>query len=211
MSWCNPSPFPKAVLAEASRIAPGRRTSSDGICGDIAHQHEVSDHNPVRGIPHAVDISQSTPGSPFWQPHFQVFDAHLYGLLIAGRIKAGTEKRVKYLVSNYGHGDVIFDPSVSMTWRSNATGSSHESHLHVSFNYNFLTEQSTAPFFAPHTTEPDMPLNTADLNAIRDIVKQELDKGTGGSSMSPPGDTIVDVVKHYTSGIAADVKALLSR
>lgn len=143
---CTPSAFPHAVLAEASRISSRRRTSSDGICGDAAHAARDSDHNPdSRGIPHAVDISQSTPGAPFWEPGFGVFDAHTYGFAIASRMRAGVETRVKYLVSFLAGHDVIFDPAVSMTWRPNDTGTEHASHLHVSFTV--AAEQSIAPFF----------------------------------------------------------------
>lgn len=143
---CTPSAFPRSVLAEASRISPRRRTSSDGICGDARHAAENSDHNPdSRGIPHAVDISQSTPGAPFWLPTYGIFDAHTYGFAIAGRMRAGVETRVKYLVSFLAGHDVIFDPAVSMTWRPNATGTEHASHLHVSFTD--AAENSTAPFF----------------------------------------------------------------
>lgn len=198
---CTPSPFPLAVLAEATRISPTRRTTSDGICGDPAHQAEVSDHDPdARGIPHAVDISQSMPGAPFWTPAYGQFDAHAHGLLIAARIVAGTEHRVKYLVSNYGHGDVIFDPVVSLTWRPNATGDQHQSHLHVSFLSEPWVEQSTAPLFqAALPPEEDMPLNAADIQAIRDIVQQELEAAVGGASLTPPDAhaTVADVVKHY--------------
>ncbi len=152
---CTPSAFPLAVLAEATRISPHRRTSSDGICGDAAHQATHSDHNPdARGIPHAVDISQSTPGAPFWLPSYGLFDAHAYGWVIAERMKAGTETRVKYLVSFLNGHDVIFDPAVSMTWRLNATGTEHASHLHVSFDYTLAAENSTAPFFLPATPTP---------------------------------------------------------
>lgn len=162
MAWCTPSPFPLAVLAEATRICPTRRgapghgISSDGICGDRAHQAEISDHNPDgRGIPHAVDISQSTPGAPYWQPGLGIFDAHAYGFLIAQRIAAGTERRVKYLVSFNGHVDIIFDPSVSLTWRQNgAPKQDHASHLHVSFLSGTAVENSTAPFFGSTTPAP---------------------------------------------------------
>lgn len=135
------------VLAEATAIAPARNRASDGICGDARHNGEISDHNAdPRGIPHAVDITQDA----------EHFDAHAYGLQIAGRILSGVERRVKYLVSNYGHGDVIF---IDGHWGPNATGDEHVSHLHVSFNYDPATELSTAPLFgAVHPPPPPAPL-----------------------------------------------------
>lgn len=157
MSDCHPSAFPQAVLAEASRISPRRRTTSDGICGDSEHRARVSDHNPdSRGIPHAVDISQSTPGSPYWDPKYSVFDAHAYGDQIASRMLTGSERRVKYLVSFRNGHDQIFDPAVSLDWRPNATGTEHASHLHVSFTVG--AEQSVAPFLAYAPPAPPTPL-----------------------------------------------------
>lgn len=153
---CHAPPFASAVLAEATRISPRRRTSSDGVCGDAAHQARVSDHNPSgpHKYAHAVDISQSTPGSPYWDPKYSVFDAHAYGLQLAAAFVQGRgDGRIKYLVSNYGKGDVIFDPSVSLSWRPNATGNEHSNHLHVSFTV--AAEQSTAPFF--HAAPPPPP------------------------------------------------------
>lgn len=49
--------------------------------------------------------------------------------------------------------------------------------------------------------EDDM-LNAADIEAIRQIVKQEVEACIGGASLSPPDAhaTVVDVVKHYSSG-----------
>ncbi|HEX4489671.1 MAG TPA: hypothetical protein VH914_00550 [Acidimicrobiia bacterium] len=164
---CNPSPFPLAVLAEATRISPRRRgaplwhgvNSSDGSCGDATHATRESDHNPdARGIPHAVDISQSTPGAPYWDPKYGLFDAHAYGFEIAQPMRSGEETRVKYLVSFLAGHDVIFDPAVSMAWRENGTGTEHASHLHVSFTV--ATEQSTAPLFraaAPPPLPPPPP------------------------------------------------------
>lgn len=203
---CTPSAFPLAVLAEATRISPHRRgvpgygKSSDGICGDAAHRAEISDHDPdARGIPHAVDISQSMPTAPFWQPelHPDQFNAHAYGEAIAQRMWSGQEARVKYLVShNYATGNAkVCEPN--RAWHDQP-GDNHASHLHVSFTV--AAESSTAPFFgnvAP--PEVDMPLNAADIEAIRQIVKQQMEACIGGGSLEPPDAhaTVVDVVKHY--------------
>lgn len=189
---CTPSAFPLSVLAEASRISPRRRTSSDGICGDARHAAENSDHNPdSRGIPHAVDISQSTPGAPFWLPTYGIFDAHTYGFAIAGRMRAGVETRVKYLVSFLAGHDVIFDPAVSMTWRPNATGTEHASHLHVSFTD--AAEQSTAPFFAvdaqpapPIHVPPPVTVDLGDATMQFTDISMQLDN-LGNGHVPVPG------------------------
>ncbi len=156
---CIPSAFPKAVLAEASRIAPGRRVSSDGICGDASHRSSGGDHvADWRGIPHAVDVSQSVPGAPFWDSRFQVFDAHRLARAVAAR----RDPRVKYLVIGQPYGpDLIWDPSVSLTWRQNGSyKTDHRSHLHVSFTVG--AEQSTAPFFEVG----DPPVTDAEIQKV---------------------------------------------
>lgn len=201
---CNTPPFAHAVLAEADKLVPGRRRSSDGTCGDAAHRAEISDHNPSgpNCYCHAVDISQSTPGSPYWDPKYAVFDAHAYGWEIGRRMIAGTEKRVKYLVSFNGQVDVILNLAVSSNWRVNGTPKQdHASHLHVSFMP--AAEQSVAPFLA-YAAPPVPPsgdeVTPADIELIRQVMKQTIEEAIGGASMTPPDPhaTVVDVVKHYT-------------
>lgn len=189
------------MLAEATRISPGRRKSSDGACGDAAHAAEVSDHNPSgpNNYCHAVDVSQSTPGAPFWLPTYGQFDAHAYARQIAAR----RDPRVKYIVIGQPNGpDIIWAPDHD--WRQNGSyKTDHRSHAHFSFWSIPAVEQSTAPFFGtPKPPEEDMPLNAADAKMIRDIVKQELHAILGGDSLVPPipePQTIAKVIKHYTT------------
>lgn len=190
---CHPSAFPQHVLAEATAIAPGRNKLSDGICGDPAHAQRVSDHNPdPRGVPHAIDITQDVLR----------FDAHRYGLVLAQAFIDGHgDQRIKYLVSNYGHGDVIFDPAVSLSWRSNPTGNEHVSHLHVSFHYTPAVEQSTAPFFHP---EDDMPLNAADMALINAALKDIGDRIV--ASIAADINGAVDRIAALEKTIAATAK-----
>lgn len=181
---CHPSAFPLACLAEATRIAPLRNRASDGICGDAHHATEISDHNPAppNGVPHAFDVTQDPAH----------FDAHAYGLDIAARVIAGTERRVKYLVSNYGHGDVIFDPSVSHLWWPNPTGNAHASHLHVSFLYDPGVEQSTAPFF-----ELEEPVTQAEIEAVAAEVVRQLTVRDPVTHLSKIGEEVVHVFGGY--------------
>lgn len=164
---CHPTAFPLHVRAEADAIAPNRNRQSDGICGDEAHAQRVSDHNPdPRGVPHAVDLTQDPAH----------FDAHAYGLRLAGAFVAGHgDGRIKYLVANFGRGDVIFDPAVSLSWRPNAS-TGHETHLHVSFHYSPAVEQSTAPFFhtAPPVSEDEV--TPADYAKIEGLFKEYADR-----------------------------------
>lgn len=200
---CHPSPFPLAVLAEASRIAPHRRTSSDGICGDERHAAEVSDHNPdSRGIPHAVDVSVD-PG---------VFDPRDY----LDAIVARGDPRLKYIVANFSGWrglpntlpDVIWDPSVALSWRQN--GSFKRDHAispHVHFSFTVAAEQSTTPLFGasgpPAPPAPPPPPITTDLGAadvkITDIT-MNLD-GAGNGHVPVKGVKAGQVVA--VTGIAA--------
>jgi hypothetical protein len=140
MSW-TAAPALTAILHDADRVAPGRSHASDGTVGDLTHQSQgaQSDHNPdANGVVHACDVTNDPAH----------FDSWHWGQVVADRIKAGQEHRVKYLVSNDGTKDVIFNPSVSMTWRQNGTvKQEHTSHLHVSILYTAAAENDTTPFF----------------------------------------------------------------
>src|SRR6476660_3424669 len=56
--WCKPAPSCRKALDDATAKWPDRRTDSDGICGDAAHQERTSDHNPdASGYAHAFAMS----------------------------------------------------------------------------------------------------------------------------------------------------------
>jgi hypothetical protein len=135
-------PFLHAIIDDANRVAPGRNKATDGILPDARHlaQGVASDHNPdARGICHAVDVTNDPAhGMNTWA----------WGQIIADRIKSGAETRVKYVVSNNGTVDVIFNPSISMVWRQNGSPKQeHRSHLHTSILSTPEAENSTAPYF----------------------------------------------------------------
>lgn len=151
MAWY-PAPFIKHILLEANRRWPTRSRASDGIIGDATHTAQVSDHNPdPSGCVHAVDITHDPAHG---------FDAWREAQQIAVRIALGKDTRIKYLVSFDGYKDVIFNPSVSMTWRQNGTTPKreHASHLHVSIRYDFASETSRSDLFVavPPTPVPEM-------------------------------------------------------
>lgn len=166
---CRVPPFADAVLAEATRLSPTRRRSSDGCCADAAHYQTGGDHVPSgpNNYAHAVDVSHSVPGAPFWQSHYGRFDAMAYALKIAAR----RDPRVKYMVANFGGPDMIWNPSVSHLWRQNGSAKyDHRSHLHVSFTV--AAEQSTAPFFAPEDDMTPEELRK-ELTNFRALVKSD--------------------------------------
>lgn len=154
-----------AIRRDADRVAPGRSHASDGTIGDQAHAASTSDHNPApgTGIVHAVDITNDPAHG---------MDTWAWAQRVADRIRSGQERRVKYLVSNDGQKDVIFNPSVSPTWRQNGSvKQDHRSHLHVSILYTMTAESDTTPFFVgPGTPTPPTEglfVNAADIDLIR--------------------------------------------
>lgn len=206
-----------SITAEANRIAPKRRKSSDGMLGDAAHRAEVSDHNPdARGVVHAVDVSQSMPGLPYWESGMDEFDVWQYAYDIAhAYISASPAVRVQrwpwlatggYMVWFDGTKDIIFDPSVSLTIRQNGsfkTAHGDAPHTHFSIGHNAQSENDTQPIFAATAAPPD----PEDLDMTEDelvkILRRELAAFLGGASTVPKTDTVVDVVKHYATAILA--------
>lgn len=139
------------ILLDANRVAPRRSHATDGIIGDATHAASVSDHNPdTDGGVHACDITHDPAGG---------FDAWAWAHVVAQRIIEGKEHRVKYLVSNSGTGpDMIFNPSVSLTWRQNGSyKTEHRSHLHVSILYTDAAEQDVSDFFVAPGQDPQAP------------------------------------------------------
>lgn len=134
-----------AAEAEADRIAPRRRRTSDGSIGDAAHRARPSDHNPSGGWVHALDLSHDPAGG---------FDAHAHARQIAAR----RDPRIKYLISNRQ----IWNPSVSPHWRPYTGPNGHTSHVHISLRATDAARNDTSPWFGaaipfpspPTTTEP---------------------------------------------------------
>jgi hypothetical protein len=161
-------------LADANRVAPNRSKASDGIIGDATHSASVSDHNPdPRGVVHAVDVTNDpAAGMSGW----------FWANIVAQRIIAGKERRVKYLVSNDGTHDKIFNPAVSYTWRNNNAegGQSHRSHLHVSILYTPAAEGDITNFFvlggpAPGAPAP-VPIPVQESPDVSNTVYYAIDK-----------------------------------
>lgn len=204
--------FPRrltTITSEANKIAPNRRKSSDGMLGDARHRAAGGDHNPDgAGKVHAVDISQSMPGTPYWEDRFQQFDVHAYQRHIAASyVSLSIATRAArwpwladggFMVGFDGVKDVIFNPSVSFAWRQNGFAKSdHANHGHFSIGHTVRSETDTQPIFSSTTEDDD---DMPSIEEIRQVVKQELEKAIGGASMTPPDAhaTVVDVVKQYT-------------
>ncbi len=175
-----------SILREASSIAPHRRVSSDGTIGDLAHRQEKSDHNPdpVTGIVHAVDVSESMPGTPYWNPMFDEFDVWAYAWKIVGQYQAATPAvRAQrwpwlfdggYMVWFDTHRgvDVIYDPAVSPVVRQNgAAKQDHNQHCHFSIGHTTRSEQDTQPIFSNPVPEEEM--TDAEREAFRAEIKSD--------------------------------------
>lgn len=173
-------PFCKAIRAEATAIAPGRDTRTDGAVR--TRKGPPSDHyadgkNPgAPGPVHAVDITHDPAH----------FDAHWHAEQIRQRCEIGVERRVKYLVSHdfAARSDRIASPSLKLTpgagfgkrwqWRKQSSRT-HANHLHISIVYEPWAENSTAPIFtaAPAPPEPARPWPKeweADVPKASDVV-----------------------------------------
>lgn len=95
---------------------PNRLRTSDGTIGDRAHAARASDHNPRRGVVHALDLTHSPTRG---------FDAHA----MAERIRVSKDPRVSYVISN---GRIFSSTKSPWTWRRYAGSNPHRSHVHVS-------------------------------------------------------------------------------
>lgn len=172
-SGCKTPPIAYAMWAEATVDGPGRRRTSDGACPSPEHikQNPTSDHNPKEPTcdAHAVDVSQSPQ-----------FDSHRWAFILAAQYVAASPAErarrffwLKYIVSFNGVHDIIFDPSVSLTWRLNGTGTEHSNHTHYS-----ITEKGLAylgPFWVTAATGGgDEPVTPQDIQAVGRYVVNEL-------------------------------------
>jgi hypothetical protein len=102
---------------EFNLLNPKRDHTSDGWIGDVAHQAEVSDHNPdKRGLVHAIDVDKDG------------LEVNKIVSYLVSRCKAGAEKRLKYIIWNR----TIW--SAAYGWKARAyTGvNPHTHHFHIS-------------------------------------------------------------------------------
>lgn len=160
-------PLLKAILAEATALAPDRSKRSDGTIGDRAHAARTSDHNPDKttGIVHAVDVTHDPAGG---------FDSYHYAEIVRLKCEAGRETRVKYLVSHDpgARHDILASAKTSWKWRKHTTGSAHANHLHISIASGEKVEQSTAPLFVDAVLRPPVVTpEEGDVPKPTDVVK----------------------------------------
>jgi hypothetical protein len=137
-------PCLKALFAEFNRLAPSRGKAGDGSIGDTAHQQTVSDHNPdeTGSVPihdadkinevHAIDVDNNLNESDL---SMERVVQH-----VLGRCRAGTEKRLRYVIYNRR----IWSASADWVQKSYPGASPHTEHAHFSASYDKNLEASTA-------------------------------------------------------------------
>ena len=99
---------------------PNRNKRSDGTIGDRAHASRASDHNPVGGIVHALDLTHDPAHG---------FNAHD----LVERIRQSKDARVSYLISNRR---ICSSTKAPWTWRKYTGSNPHSSHVHISIRRN---------------------------------------------------------------------------
>lgn len=137
-------PCLKALFAEFDAIGPDRDKKSDGTIGDVAHQKEVSDHNPdeTGSVPihdadkvnevHAIDVdSDLGPGAPTMEQAVQ---------FLLSRCRSGKEKRLRYIIYTRR----IWSASSGWVQKAYTGSSAHVEHAHFSGSYVSSLEASTA-------------------------------------------------------------------
>jgi hypothetical protein len=103
---------------DLDRAHPGRK-KPDGIIGDAAHASRESDHNPnSAGVVQAIDISEG---------------GGLADRLLADRLLASHDKRIKYIISEGRIGSSYKSGGAeAWTWRPYTGSNAHMSHVHLS-------------------------------------------------------------------------------
>lgn len=150
----------KAALAEMTRLHPDRDRSFDGIMGDAAHQARVSDHNSGN----AFDLSHD--------PKHGV-DTYLLADELRKRCKAGSERRVKYIIS---HGRIASQIQ-NWAWRRYDGENQHDHHMHVSILATARTDtHAWWPQVVAHAQVPPTPIGDGDMTPEQDTRLKNIEK-----------------------------------
>lgn len=100
---------------QINALHPDRNKADDGLIGDARHRREVSDHNPVNGVVHALDLTHDPAHH---------FDSYVF----AETLRLNRDHRLKYVISNRR----IWSPSISRDWRPYHGSDPHTGHVHIS-------------------------------------------------------------------------------
>jgi hypothetical protein len=147
------APAARAALTQATALAPGRSTASDGLTGDAAHRDRVSLHNPSHGdgvwdddgVVLAFDLTHDPAAG---------CDAHQ---LVRDAV-ARHDPRIREAISL----DRIWTLARSGEgWRPYNGPNPHTRHAHVGLTWDFRND--TRPWWGD---EDDMPLTDTDVQRI---------------------------------------------
>lgn len=170
-------PALKSLFAEFDRIAPRRDKASDGSIGDLAHQKEISDHNPdeTGSVPihdadhvnevHAIDVDDDLNESDLTMEKVVQF--------LLGRCRSGAEKRLRYIIYNRR----IWSASSGWVQKTYTGASAHTEHAHFSASYESKYEASTASW---HLEEIPVALTSADKAWITSTIVAQTQKAVEG-------------------------------
>lgn len=149
---CIPAPAAKAMLAEASRIAPGRRRASDGICGDPAHQARQSRHNTGD----AADLTHDPAAG---------IDCNVLTEQVRERCIDGDETRCDEIIWN----GRICTAARDWHWRPYGGANPHDKHAHFSIRPE--RRNDTSPWFTRPDSE-ELAMDAEAKAAFADLVNR---------------------------------------
>lgn len=128
------------LRSEFDKLNPNRDKASDGWIGDESHQSGNSDHNPVNGVVHAIDVDESGP----WPSGgtMEKFCQHLVTECRKSGESGQDRGRLKYIIYERR----IWEASNGWNAREYTGANAHDKHMHVSCEYNASYANDTAPW-----------------------------------------------------------------
>lgn len=108
------------LRSQVNNKHPNRAKHSDGTIGDRKHASRASDHNPVGGIVHALDLTHDPNKG---------CDVHA----MAERLRASRDARISYIISNKR---IFSSTNQPFTWRKYSGSNPHSKHVHISIRRN---------------------------------------------------------------------------
>ncbi len=152
-----------ALEAEADRLAPERRRTSDGSIGDAAHAARKSNHNPDGGYVDALDISHDPENGMDIHAHVRAWVARL-------------DPRLEEVISN---GRIWTYERRAEGWRPYKGQNMHTLHAHITVKNSHRFDES--PWFAGVPAFPTKPIpppytpgpSAADLLLIQQLIEEE--------------------------------------
>jgi peptidoglycan hydrolase-like protein with peptidoglycan-binding domain len=119
------------LLRQVNSHWPTRSKDSDGTVGDQSHAARNSDHNPVGGVVHALDITHDPAHG---------FNSYAF----ADEILRQQDPRLSYVISNRRIGSGPRGPQPGV-WRKYTGSNPHDHHCHISV-VGSIAADDTAPW-----------------------------------------------------------------